>query len=427
MKIKTIEVTNLKAVSNQTANFDGYSAIITAGNNKGKTTILKSLIDRFRSEKPEIILKEGESKGNYTMELTDGSKIEWNFTDKSESFSFTSKDGIKQTTGVLKAIGEKYFGIAFDIDKFLSSTPKVQNKMVADLVGLDFDEIDQRYKIAYDERTEANREVNRLRSMSKIRPVEIEKPDVENLKKQLLEIQVENSELRKKWKLDNEEHQQSILNFNKEVRSLQEKKKEIEYEREMLKNIKYFTHCIDFDMVEKYQSVTIHPEKEMSSLPEPEYKSEFEVNQQIEQANEQQRRFDLYERDIEEYNNWVVDGKQAKQKADECDQKVKEIESEKLKMIASAKVPVEFSFTEDGILYNGLPVSNNQISSSAKYIAALKLGAMSLGEIKTLHFDASFLDNNSLKEVEKWANENDLQLLIERPDYDGGEIQYKII
>ena len=51
---------------------------------------------------------------------------------------------------------------------------------------------------------------------------------------------------------------------------------------------------------------------------------------------------------------------------------------------------------------------------------------MVLGDIKTLHFDASFLDKNSLTEVEEWANKNNYQLLIERPDFDGGEIRYEI-
>jgi len=57
----------------------------------------------------------------------------------------------------------------------------------------------------------------------------------------------------------------------------------------------------------------------------------------------------------------------------------------------------------------------------------LKLAALNIGEVKTLHFDASYLDKNSLKEIENWAKDNDLQLLIERPDYDGGEIEYHII
>lgn len=44
-----------------------------------------------------------------------------------------------------------------------------------------------------------------------------------------------------------------------------------------------------------------------------------------------------------------------------------------------------------------------------------------------MHFDASFLDKNSLREIEFWALNNDLQLLIERPDYDAGEIKYEIL
>jgi hypothetical protein len=37
------------------------------------------------------------------------------------------------------------------------------------------------------------------------------------------------------------------------------------------------------------------------------------------------------------------------------------------------------------------------------------------------------LDKNTLAEIQTWANENDLQLLIERPDFDGGEIKYTLI
>ena len=68
-----------------------------------------------------------------------------------------------------------------------------------------------------------------------------------------------------------------------------------------------------------------------------------------------------------------------------------------------------------------------KISSSAKYICALKLGALVLGKIRTLHFDCSPLDKNSLMEIQKWAEANDLQLLLERPDFEGGDIKYQII
>lgn len=90
-------------------------------------------------------------------------------------------------------------------------------------------------------------------------------------------------------------------------------------------------------------------------------------------------------------------------------------------------MPDGFGFSDDGITYNGFPFNRDSLSSSGIYIGALKLAAKQLGEVKTLYFDASFLDKNSLQEIEKWANEQDLQLLIERPDFEGGEIEYQIV
>ena len=63
MKIQKIEVKNFKAIADNEINLEGCSAIITAGNNKGKTSMLSGLIDRFRSLKPDVIVKEGEEKG----------------------------------------------------------------------------------------------------------------------------------------------------------------------------------------------------------------------------------------------------------------------------------------------------------------------------------------------------------------------------
>lgn len=186
MKIKKIEVQNFKAVSDKELNLNGCSAIITAANDSGKTSILRGLVDRFKSEKPEIIVKEGEEKGFNNIELTDGSRIEWNFTDKSERFAYVTKDGVKQTTGVISAIGEKYFGRKFDIDSFLNSSPKQQEKELQSIVGIDFSDIDERYKQAYDERTEANRELKRIASQKVEAPEAVKEPDIDSIKKELM-------------------------------------------------------------------------------------------------------------------------------------------------------------------------------------------------------------------------------------------------
>lgn len=55
-KVKKITVSNLKAVSSLTAEFNGCTAIIIGGNNKGKSSFLKSLPERLRGQKPDVLV-----------------------------------------------------------------------------------------------------------------------------------------------------------------------------------------------------------------------------------------------------------------------------------------------------------------------------------------------------------------------------------
>jgi hypothetical protein len=399
MKIQKIEVQNFKAVSKKELNLNGCSAIVTAANDSGKTSILRGLIDRFKSEKPEVIVKEGKEKGYNHIELTDGSRIEWDFTQKSERFSYITKDGVKQTTGVLSQIGEKYFGQKFDIDSFLKSSPKQQEKELQKIVGLDFDKIDQRYKEAYEERTEANRYLKQVSSQKLSEPEKVEKPDIESIKEELKKAR---------------EHNESVRNQNREAKKYESLQKQVS----SLIDETEFEDLFDYGKSKEI----IKDKKSNDDLIDI-----SELESKLEDANDQLRKYDAYKRELEAYNKWVDQGKIARSDAESTDKKVKEIEAEKQEMIANADMPDGFGIDESGLTYKDFPLSETQISTSAKYIAALKLGAMVLGKVRALHFDASSLDNNNLKKVQDWAKENDLQLLIERPDFDGGEIKYEII
>jgi len=147
------------------------------------------------------------------------------------------------------------------------------------------------------------------------------------------------------------------------------------------------------------------------------------LDEQINTANETNRKAQVWKDYTTLHTQYVDAGKTA----GEADDKVKLIEKERMDMIKKANLPEGFGFSEDGITYNGLAFTREQLSSSGIYIAALKLAAMTLGEIKTLHFDASFLDKISLSDIEKWAESESLQLLIERPDFEGGEITYELL
>lgn len=431
MKIKKIEVTNFKAISSQEIELNGCSAIVTAGNNKGKTSMLRGVIDRFRGEKPELIIKDGENKGFNIIELTDGCRIEWKFTDRGESFAYITDKNIRMTQGVLSTIGEKYFGTKFDIDKFLTSGAKVQAKELQKIVGLDFTEIDSRYKEAYELRTESNRELKRIGGLNVREPEKVEKPNIDIIKDQLAKIKDGNEKIKTKWNTDNSKHLKLIQLFNNEQYHSERQIDAAKADYLLIETILtgHLSGCIDKKKALQLLQQLPKPEekKDLSNLAEPLYGSTVDVESDIEAANEQQRKYDAYERELQAHNDWMAAGKKARKEQEKCDSDVKKIEAEKNNMIGEAQIPEDFEINEEGILYKGLPLSNNQISSSSKYIAALKLGSMVLGELRTMHFDASYLDKNSLSEIQKWADSQDLQLLIERPDFDGGEIKYEII
>lgn len=400
MKINKIRVHNFKAVENETLDFSGLSAIITAKNNSGKTSVLRGMIDRFRGEKPQIIVKQGQEKGFNVLELTDGSRIEWKFTEKSESFAYITSEGMKKTTGVIQALSDKYFGTSFDIDKFLNLSAKEQEKKLLALLGVDLEGIDARYKIAYENRRDLNRDLKTIISEARERPVEVQKIDITPLQAKVKSI---------------EEH-------NSRAGVLESKYKR---EAELLKSIKdQLSGSVFEDFFDNARA-----EQALNELKNdiPDKKDIDAVRTELEEAKMNNVRFESYKTNLKQYEDWVKRGKEARRLAEEADREVKRIEAERTELLENANLPDDFSFDESGLLFRGFPLSNSQLSTSSKYIAALKLARIGLGELQTLHFDASTLDNESLSEVQGWASAEGLQLLIERPDYDGGEIKVEIL
>lgn len=387
-----------------TADFNGMTAIIVGGNNKGKSSFLKSLPDRLRGTKPEMILKQGEKDGFAELELTTGEKFVWSFDSKKEKLTFISERNIPQS--VTKDLCRAYFPPVFDVDEFLNSTPAKQKATLQKLTGIDFTEIDRIYKDAYDSRTYANKRV--VEEKAKLGFVDPALPNqeesTEELEAELSGIDLHNTNFnfvakgiseREKVQLNNDA---DILDLKAKIAAIEERNEKLSAEITAGK-------IWMADDVNKPKTNQDELKSQIAAIKETN-KAIAENNQSI----KQQKVYDT-----------------AVKNAAQADAEVKRIEKEKVDVIKHASMPEGFGFSEDGITYNGYAFNKEQLSSSGIYIAALKLAAIGLGDVKTLHFDASFLDKNSLTEIEQWANENGLQLLIERPDWDGGEIEYQIL
>lgn len=438
-KIAKIGIVNLKAVSKMEADFNGCSVIITAGNNKGKSTFLRSIPDRIRGEKADLILKQGEENGSGYLELTTGEKFEWEFNDKGkDKLTYITKEGYK--VAVTKAIANKFFPPVFDIDNFLAAEPKKQSKMLQVLVGLDFSEIDLRYKAAYDERTDANRivkEKEQLLSQYKVEPEKVEPVVLDDL---LKEKDAVRAKLNKEYS-DNKAQNDSLRTQYQNALE-QERVRANAMRDENAKRVDKLVTCnrllaelMEFgykgNEVTDFINSLPQPEKYVATeIKEPTYIKEMPDDVEMKaidakianatEINAKAQEYIVYRRLMDQLEL-------ARTKANDIDMKVKSIEQQKSAMVLGAKLPDGLAFTDDGITVDGLPLDKNQLSSSKIYITALRLASLNLGEVKSLYFDASTLDNNSLAEVEAWAKEKGLQLLIEMPDRSGGDIAYQLI
>lgn len=430
-KISKISVTNLKSIQHQEIEMNGASIIVTAGNGKGKSTLTKSFFDRIRGEKNDSILRTNEANGSQVIEFNDGNIIEWKVTAKTETFTLITKEGLKVNS--IKQIKDFYFkNEDFDINQFLELSPKKQAEKLQKLIGLDLSEIEKRYSETYEKRKEANYNFDALTKNKIEKPLEVEKPEIDSIKKQILDAKKENESRLIKFDHERDKVLSEIDTFN----TIQDQKSdkiflyETDYENiEKFLQKSNFADCFNYDKATNLIDSLEKPleSKEYPDFQEPELINIQELESKLEAANEQLRKFDLYEYQLSKYNEWVENGKKARELKDSLELELKSIEKEKRYLIANAEMPAGFEFCDSELLYCGFSLNKNSQSTSNLYIAGLKLATMNLGLLKTVHFEASALDKENLLKVYEYAKSKDLQLFVEKPDFDGGEIRYEII
>jgi hypothetical protein len=439
-KIQTIKIENFKAIGELYADFKGCTAIVTGGNNKGKTSFLRGIPERIRFNRPSVMVKEGSTQGRGELTLDTGERFIWDFNvDGKDTLQYISKEGTKRN--VTTEIGSKFFPPLFDIDKFLMSTPKEQSKILQKIIGIDFTDIDKRYADAYANRTDKNRLSEKyqvkLTEMMEVPPCdEVDITELQakkdrirqSLNAEYLANKVANDTMRAEWQKKVDEQRIAVADNDSIIAQATIRYTDANTALTKLQNLGYTGNDV-IDFVSSLHAA-IPAKLEPVSIVEPTYITELPddsalkaIDEQILQAVQTNQKAQAYK----EYVAYKKTVETAKEDAKAADELVKAIEAERQEMIAKANFPKGIAITSDGITVDGFPLDRSQISTSKLYTTALRIAAMNIGDVRTLFFDASYLDKNTLSEIQVWANENDLQLLIERPDFDGGEITYSLV
>ena len=455
-KINKSLIKNIKNIEEFSADLNGCTAFIIGGNTKGKTTFCKFLFDRLmgikHSSSPEEVLKDKENSGVAMITMDDGNAFKYEIKPNgTEKLSFISNGvEIRATKEIIsKYLPNKFF----DINKFILATPKEKIYLLTKALGVDvsaeIDKIQELIPIREERFREKKhkeavyKEASQGSSLISISELQDKLSKLNEQKNKLLseynktlkeieeknkQIQLNNNEIIEKERKKVEEHNSTIDKLESDINTLRQIYQLInnihskEHINIVLEEIKRIGNKIKEDIDKlggrKTFDISALQLQELVKTPEmPDFKSIDEEIKNTERAIEIERKASMY---YEEYQYAI------KRYEEICD-KILELENTIKDKLSRIQLPPNITITREGVFYKGLPVDDKHLSKSEMYIVSLMLSSVNLKELKTLYFDCSPLDRGNLKSIIEWANSNGYQLLIERPDFEGGELRFEII
>lgn len=397
MKVLKFEIQNYKALAGTREVVpEGSSFFLVGGNGKGKTSAGRALIDLLTKKYPSHPVTEGEHEGFVQVTFDDGSQLLTKFEDgKKPKITFLTSEGHRIATPAdffKEMTGE---GMTFDIDHFLSLAPKPRREMLEKMVGVDLTRLNLDEVYAMEDAREIRAELRAAKA--RVKPYDEKKADEEPM---------------------------DVVELSKKIGKAKEVNKEIEYLKTEITGRLDRIRRLEAEIEEQRLAIKKMQDQKLKYEPVDEFELAIweddlakadETNQAIRHAKAMHKEH-LFAENMEA-------------KLRESEEEVKRIRQAKEDEIRSKPLPatgLEFDPDGDGILLNGLPFEDAQVATSAKMIAALQIAEAQLGKIRYLHFDAAILDRENAMRVLEWAESRDLQLCIERPLWDGGDLRMEV-
>lgn len=433
MHIKKLELKNFQVIEDFNFEFDGGIYFITGDNEKGKSTLLKSigiLLDGNRDE----VLKKGAEKGFAKMVIGDDNKeynVDLKFTEANPrgTLKITTADGMESSQ---VSMLQKIFGYTdFDAVEFSrwSETAegrrkqiKVVKSLLPDEVQSRIDEIDSEVKESKKLRTEANSSFKTYQTIVNNSAEGLEPGDIHTYSKKidiedLMKEQSENAQLIEKAKTVRqklEERNQQLSEIPQRLKALEEKKEdEIKFLEEKIQKIK---DQYDFDYLkiqdekEDFETKKQNAEKWLADYEanNPEKTDTAEKLKEAQLHNEKHQK-------VVEFQTKQKDLQAAEKTASELDNKVSALLEERENLISTSSLPIPgLSFTEDGLELNGVPFVSGHVSDSQIMEIAMRLTVAVNKDVKVFRIArGESLGADRLESIINFAKENGFQGFIE--------------
>jgi hypothetical protein len=310
-------------------------------------------------------IRDGESTARVVVELDD-LRVERKWTKSGSTLTVGPKNGTAKLNSPQAVLDRLIGALAFDPLAFAQADDKAQVERLIDIVGREkFDALAEERKAAYENRTDINREIRRLRA-------EIES----------------DSDAKHVEPVD-------MVALVEEARGARERQR-------LEQRWEYLTSEINRLAIERAEI-----EKEGLRLPKTRPLEEIETA--LGEADHTNR----------EAQRWVdlQAASEALARAEEVSAKhtalIESVDEQKAKLIAEASLPIDgLGFDEDGVIYNGVPFRQASAAERLKVSVAM---AMAMNpDLRVICIrDASLLDDDSKIALVEMAKAHDYQIWYE--------------
>lgn len=405
------------------------------GNEKGKTTFTNAVISLLKAKLDvDSPVTAGENEGSLegVFEAPNGEK----YTVKIEFENDKSKVKIAYPNGKISRkvteIRDIFNYNAFSPEEFVAKSKTAEGrrwqrdqvlKLLPDKVQEGFRKAMEEEKEAFDQRRELNREADAYEKiLSKEKPSDEEKQvinDHDEIVKELSKNEEHYQDLNERKKIRNEffvmkerlesrytdkrsEVENSIKSYEEQIEFLQKKKLEKENE---LTNIKDRYNAKKQEIDESIEKTPFVDQEKLDQI----YQFSETLRNKLRKIEEAKQRINNYQKKSSELDSY-------KKKIQKEEAKLNSAREEKERLVQNNELPVDgLEITDDGLLIDGLPFNENQISTSKIMEVAISvLIEMNKKAPIIVVGRAESLDPESLEKVVEQATKNNCQIFIDK-------------
>lgn len=390
--IVELRAENCKRLKAATVRPDGELVVIGGRNAQGKSSLIDSIVYAIAGPRamPDKVVRDGAREMEITLDLG-GLRVQRTRTSKgNDGVIVTDPDGAKLSSP--QTILNRLCGaVAFDPLAFTRETAQKQLEAVRQVVGLDFSEIDRARKIAFDQRTECNRDVKRIEGALKELPRypgSVTRVDVGEVQELLQAAQT-----------NNQRNQTARDRFAAA---------EAEVERRSQIVAKLRADLVDAEQdLAAGQAQLDEWRPRLAGLADTDTAELLSRMAQASTVNEQVSANERYVKAEAELGD-------IQEEVEALTAKIAELDAQKQYLLGNAQFPVAgLSFDEGGLLLNGLPF--DQASSAERLRVSMAMALATNPALRVcLIRDGSLLDAEQLGNVAIIAAEYGAQVWIER-------------